>query len=391
MSKKYFFPLLFLPLILLFVAQSQPPEDTFIVVGGGPPGLALYENGQYVGATPLGDAWPGYTMYDAFLWGDKLVVTTAEVGRWILIYHLPDLSKPATAIKAPGNVSHFLYYTPEVAPLSGNVLYIAVFNQSAKRGYICRLDLEQEVLSDCIDVGVYPHAPVKYGGYIVTPLIREPYLVKLDGGGVTVRVRVEMPWRPYVNPHDPLRYTWLSFHMITTDGKYIYGEGHAIDPGYMLAVEVHAHSYIVSLDGGGRVVAFYPTSALPPGLPGLAVCRGRLFATSPLEGLVYVLSTPDLKPLAILKVGETPWGVFANPDCSRVYVTDILGGRVYVIDVGSLETVKVFKTPMRWPHTVIFVNGDAATIFKQIVQPLDTIPITGDLPPPVVACGDLPP
>jgi hypothetical protein len=53
--------------------------------------------------------------------------------------------------------------------------------------------------------------------------------------------------------------------MITTDGSYIYGEGHAIEPGYLLSpITVHAHSYLVAMDLQGNVISYYPTSALPP-------------------------------------------------------------------------------------------------------------------------------
>lgn len=385
----FFIFLTLVPILYLAVGQGAG-DDVFIVIGGGPPGLALYEGGRYIGSETLGDAWPIYVMYDGFLWNDKLIVTTGEVGRWILIYHLPNLERPATAIKAPGNVSHFLYYNPDIAPLEGGVLHIAVFNTTAKRGYLCALDLIGELISSCVDVGVYPHAPIEYNGEIYVPLIREPYIVRMKDD-VPNRLLVEWRLPSYVNSHDPLRYTWLSFHMITTDGKYIYGEGHVIEPGYRLAIELHAHSYLVALDGEGNVVAYYPTGALPPGLPGLAVCQGRLFATSPLEGLVYVLQTPNLKPLALMRIGTAPWGVFANPRCDRVYVTDILGGRVYVVDVNTLEVVEVIATPMQWPHTVIFISKDTVDLLKPVLKPYEKLPINAELPPPVLACGDLPP
>lgn len=379
----------FFLLALIFLLPSPSPEvsDTFIVVGGGPPSLALYVNGVYAGGVALGDVWPNYTMYDAFLWGDKLVVTIAEVNKWIYIFHIPQFSRPATVLKAPGNVSHFLYYTQDIAPLEGGVLWLAVFNTTEKRGFLCPLYLNNEILGECDYVGLYPHAPVKLNGSIITPLIREPYLVYKNGEAFT-RTPISMPWRPYVNSHDPLRYTYFSFHMVTTDGVYIYGEGHVIEPGYLLSVNIHAHSYLVAMDKTGRVVSYFPTSALPPGLPGLAVCRGRLFATSPLEGSVYILQTPDLKPLSVVKAGQAPWGVFANPDCSKVYVTDILGGSVYVIDVETLSVTSI-KTPMAWPHTVIFIDGNTVEKLKTVVTPKIVYNFTYF--PPVLACGDLPP
>ncbi len=391
MYKKLLFSLIPLLLLLLFLIPSpQPPnEDTFIVVGGGPPSIALYVNGVYVGGAALNDVWPNYTMYDAFLWGDKLVVTIAEVSKWVYVFHLPDFSRPAVVLRAPGNVSHFLYYTPEMAPLNGSILWLAVFNTTEKRGYNCALDLVNEVIQNCVPVGIYPHAPIKLGSSVITPLTREPYLVFKEGGRIERRL-VSKSLPPYVNAHDPLRYTYFSFHMITTDGRYIYGEGHAIEPGYLLSpITVHAHSYIISMTPSGEVIAYYPTSALPPGLPGLAVCRGKLFATSPLEGVVYVLSTPELKPLSILKVGKVPWGVFANRDCSRVYVTDIIGGFVYVIDVESLSIVRRVETPMTWPHTVIFIDNAAAERLKTAVSKRFTYNFT--VFPPILACGDLPP
>ncbi len=372
-----------------FSSQQRQIEDDFIIVGGGPPSIALYINGEYVGGVALNDVWPNYTMYDGFLWGDKLVVTIPEVSRWIYIFYIPDFSRPAVVLQAPGNVSHFLYYTPAVAPLEGRILWLAVFNVTGKRGYLCPLDLGNEVLGDCVSVGVYPHAPILLGGAVYVPLIREPYLV-IYRDGVVGRRLVSVRWMPYVNAHDPLRFTYLSFHMITTDGVYIYGEGHAIEPGYVLSpITIHAHSYLVAMDLKGNVVSYYPTSALPPGLPGLAVCRGKLFATSPLEGSLYVLSTPDLKPLGVLRLGKAPWGVFANRDCSRVYVTDILGGAVYVVDVDTLAVERKIETPMAWPHTVIFIDRDVAERLRSAVAPRIVYNLTYF--PPVLACGDLTP
>ncbi|AET33265.1 YncE family protein [Pyrobaculum ferrireducens] len=391
MYKKIFFPLfLLLPLLLLLQPGPQSSaEDTFIVVGGGPPSIALYIDGVYVGGAALNDVWPNYTMYDAFLWRDKLVVTIAEVSKWIYIFHLPDFSRPAVVLRAPGNVSHFLYYKPEVAPLEGSTLWLAVFNTTEKRGYICALDLSTEVIQSCVPVGVYPHAPVKLGTALVTPLIREPYVVYKTDGGLKRRL-VTVSWPPYVNAHDKLRYSYFSFHMVTTDGRYIYGEGHTLEPGYLLSpISIHSHTYLVTLSPTGEVISYYPTSALPPGLPGLAVCRGKLFATSPLEGAVYVMATPHLKPLSVIKLGKAPWGVFANRDCSRVYVTDIIGGEVYVIDVDTLSVVKRFTTPMAWPHTVIFIDGAEADMLKPAVSRVFSYNFTYF--PPLLACGDLPP
>ncbi len=390
MYKYFFFLLILLPFFLLFTPGGEPAgEDTFIVVGGGPPSIALYIDGRYVGGAALGDVWPNYTMYDAFLWGDKFVVTIAEVDKWVYIFHLPDFSRPAVVLRAPGNVSHFLYYTPNVAPIEGSTLWLAAFNITEKRGYLCALDLINEVISMCEVVGIYPHAPIKLGSSIITPLIREPYLVVRVGERAERRL-VSVRWPPYVNAHDPLRYAYFSFHMVTADGRFIYGEGHLIEPGYLLSpISLHAHSFIVSLTPSGEVLSYYPTSALPPGLPGLAVCKGKLFATSPLEGIVYVLTAPQLKPIAVLKTGSAPWGVFANGECSRVYVTDIIGGAVYVIDVNSVSVIKVIKTPMAWPHTVIFIDKNTA----EKIRPAMALRFTYNFTyfPPILACGDLPP
>ena len=381
------FPSILIIFFLLFPYQQS--EDDFIIIGGGPPSVALYIDGRYVGGVALNDVWPNYTMYDGFLWGNKLIVTIPEVSKWVYIFYIPDFSRPAVVLQTPGNVSHFLYYRQEVAPLSGGVLWLAAFNTTEKRGYLCPLDLTSEVLEDCLSVGLYPHAPILLRGSIYTPLIREPYIVVYRESSVERRL-ISMRWSPYVNSHAPLRFTYFSFHMITTDGVYIYGEGHPIEPGYLLSpITIHAHSYIVAMDLQGNVVSYFPTSALPPGLPGLAVCKDRLFATSPLEGSLYILATPHLKPLRVLKLGKTPWGVFANRDCSRIYVTDILGGAVYVINVDNLTVEEKIETPMAWPHTVIFINRDTAAKLAKVVTPRIIYNFTYF--PPVLACGDLPP
>ncbi|AEA12577.1 hypothetical protein TUZN_1097 [Thermoproteus uzoniensis 768-20] len=383
-----------LALSLVALASSllgRPDKpDTFVILGGGPPSLELYVDGKYVGGVALNGALPNFTMYDGFLWGGRLVVTTPEVGRWIYIYELGDLSRPSAIIEAPGNVSHFLYYSPDVAPVEGGVLWLAVSDFGDRKGYLCPLDLYNEVLGKCVPVGLYPHAPIYLNGDVVAPLMREPYLVVMVGGR-SLRVPVLAFWPPYVNSHEALRYVFLSFHMLTTDGVYIYGEGHPIEPGYRLSpVDIDAMSLLVEMNSRGQVLAYFPTSAPPPGLPGLAVCRGKLFATSPMEGSVYVLQAPGLKPIAVLKLGKAPWGVFANPDCSEVYVTDILGRSVYVLDVDTLKVVAEYKTHMAYPHTVIFVDSATAKAIERFVKPNIEYNYT-DLYPPVLACGDMAP
>lgn len=377
-------------LLLTLWPQGAPayPGDDFIVVGGGPPSVAAYAGGQFLGVATLRWSLPNYTMYDALLVGDRLVVATGEVGPWIYIYGL-DLDRPLAIVRAPGDVSHWLYSAPHLAPVEGGKLWVAASDYGAKRGHLCRLDVEAGHLEDCLDVGLYPHAPVALNGTVYVPLIREPHLAAVAPDGSVRRLRIDLPLKSFQNPHDPVRQLWLSFHMVTTDGRYIYGEGHQLDPGYRLAgAELHVHSYLVAMDLEGRVVAYYPTSAPPPGLPGLAACRGRLFATSPLEGALYVLEAPSLRPLAVLRLGKAPWGAFATPDCRRIYVTDILGAKVYVVDVESLRVVAELRTPMRYPHTVIFVDRDLLGRLGNLKPQVEAV---GEVPTPVVACGDYPP
>ncbi|ABO08890.1 YncE family protein [Pyrobaculum calidifontis] len=363
-------------------------DDLYIVVGGNPPSVAVFNGSKFLGGSYLYDADPYFPMYDSFLYGDFLLVFQGEAGSIIYIYNISDFKKVYGTVHAPSNVSHLLYGELGLAPLVGSTLYIAVSNFAEKRGYVCALDLDALLLKECISVGMYPHAPIKVGDVVVAPTIREPRLVFYSPSNGSLRViSPRYDWPIFVNTHDVLRYTQLSFHMITTDGRYIYGEGHLVEPGTRFAVGVHSHALVVAMDLSGRVVSVAPTNAPPPGLPGLAVCNGKLYATSPVEGLVYVFEVPSLKLVKTIKTGGVPWGAFANPKCTAVYVTDIVGGRVLVIDVRRDEVAKVVKTPMLWPHTVIFVD-------KEVVEKMDIQPEVKFKPleiPPYLYCGDAPP
>jgi hypothetical protein len=51
------------------------------------------------------------------------------------------------------------------------------------------------------------------------------------------------------------------------------------------------------------------------------------------------------------------------------YVTDILGGAVYVVYVDGVEIVRRLDAPIAWPHTVIFVDRGVAERLEPAVAP----------------------
>ena len=54
------------------------------------------------------------------------------------------------------------------------------------------------------------------------------------------------------------------------------------------------------------------------------------------------------------------------------YVTNILGGAVYVVDVDCVEAVRRLDAPMAWPPTVIFVDRGVAERLRPAVAPRGT-------------------
>jgi hypothetical protein len=51
------------------------------------------------------------------------------------------------------------------------------------------------------------------------------------------------------------------------------------------------------------------------------------------------------------------------------YVTDVLGGAVYVVYVDCVEVVRRLDAPIAWPHTVIFVDRGVAERLRPAMPP----------------------
>ena len=334
--------------------EAATGTEYVIVVGGGPPSAALVRvnnsGAEVLAGTRLFFAPENATMFDAVVYGNLLAAWTGETGNWLFIYDLLKPSLPQTILHfEKGAVQHAFAMN-----LMGDKLFVIELNRTTREARLCRVDVDSGVVEKCVGLPLSPpHHVVARDGLVYVSFTRHPNIAVYDSELRLVKM-VNLPYIPHM------------FYIFELGNRrYIIYEGHTPDAvaQYDRGIVPPHPMLIVVTDIEGRLVAQRAVYAPWPGAPGIVVCRGLAFVTAPLAGRVYVFEMPMLRLVDAIS-GVAPWGAFANSDCSRVYVTDILGRRVIVIDVTTLRYYSV-ETPMTLPHTVIPVDSDAAKRFAE--------------------------
>jgi len=229
--------------------------------------------------------------------------------------------------------------------IMGSKLFIVWLNRTTMEAELCRVDVVSGLIEKCVGLPFKaPHHVIVRDGLVYVSFTRDPKIAVYDGELRLIRV-IELPYIPHM------------FYIFEYNGrKYIIFEGHTPDAvaWFELNVTPPHPTILVITDINGALVNQRAVNAPWPGMPGIVVCRNLAFVTAPLAGKTYIFEVPTLRLVKAID-GVAPWGAFANSDCSRVYVSDILGRRIYVIDVNTLK-YGYFETPMTLPHTVIPVE-----------------------------------
>ena len=328
--------------------------EYIVVVGGGPPSATLVrvdESGaEILAGTRLFFAPENATMFDAVVYNNLLVAWTSETGNWLFIYDMLSPSLPQSILHFErGAVQHAFAMN-----LMGDKLFVIELNRTTRETRLCRVDVDSGVIERCTGLPFNPpHHVVARDGLVYVSFTRVPKIAVYDSELRLVDI-IDLPYIPHM------------FYIFELGGRrYIIYEGHTPDAvaQYERGIVPPHPMLIVVTDIQGRLVSQRTVYAPWPGAPGIVVCRNLAFVTAPLAGQIYIFEMPTLKLVKTIS-GVAPWGAFTNNECSRVFVTDILGRRVYVIDVATLRYYS-FETPMTLPHTVIPVGSDVAKGFAE--------------------------